>query len=171
MSIKTKGVKKHKEGMLALSAYEAYKTTRDIEKAYNLYMQENADALTSLKMFVGWASEHSWQERVNQFDAEEGLRITQETRRVGLSNALTAEEMCAELTKTCMEEFQLHKSEMKHSDIAKYLKIADDIAARWGRNDTPQVIVNVDGDHPDTVEIDAETLRRIGRGMAMEDDV
>jgi len=172
MAIKTKGVKKHKESSDALSAYEAYKTTRNIEKAYNQYMQENHDALTTMKMFVRWASDHSWQERINRFDAEEELRITQETRRAGLSNSLTAEDMCAELTKTCMEEFELHRSEMKHSDIVKYLKIADDIAARWARIDAhaPQVVVNVDGERKDAVVVDEETMRRIGREMAMEDD-
>ena len=170
MPIKTKGVKKHKESAHALSAYEAYKTTRDIEQAYNLYMQENAGALTSLKKFISWASEYSWQERVNKLDAEDELRIVQATRRAGLSNSLTAEQMCAELTRTCMEEFQLHRGEMKHADIAKYLKIADDIAARWAGGESPSVIINMDGVRDDFIDLDPEMLRRIGREMSMEAD-
>jgi Cdc6-like AAA superfamily ATPase len=169
MSIKTKGVKKHKESILALSAYEAYKTTRSIEGAYNLYMQENVDALTTIKKFVQWGSENSWQSRINEFDAEEDLRITQATRRTALGNSLTAEEMYEELITTCMEEFKLHRSEMSHSDIVKYLKVADNIASRWGNGDTPQVVVNV-GDVNTCVDVPDDVLKEVGRKMAAEDD-
>lgn len=172
MSIKTKGVKKHKESILALSAYEAYKTTRNIEEAYNLFMQDNPDALTTIKKFVQWGSENSWQSRINEFDAEEDLRITQATRRTALGNSLTAEEMYEELITTCMEEFQLHRSEMSHRDIAKYLKIADDIAARWGKGDSPYVVVNVDknnGVNQTIVDVPEEVLKRLGKEIVEVD--
>lgn len=169
MPIKTKGVKKHKEGIHARSAYEAYKTTRNIEEAYNLYMQENVSALTTLKKFISWASENSWQERVNRADAEEELQITQATRRAGLSNSLTAEELGAELMQTAREEMELKRGDMNHRDIARYMSIAVDINKRWSNVDMPHLVVNV-GDGADTVDIDPDVLRKIGREMVLEGD-
>lgn len=158
------------EDRLAYAGFLCFNDERDLEAAYKEFMQNNSGALNSFKQFLGWASRYRWQERVNAIDAEAELATVRETRRAGLGNNLTAEEMYKELTKTCMEEFQLHRSELAHKDIIGYLKIANDINARWQKkDDAPQVVVNVEQSNT-TVDIPEEVLHEIGKRIVTEEE-
>lgn len=158
------------ESPLEYAAFLEYVDERNLNDAYSGFMQNNPAAQASFKMFLGWASLHRWQARVNAIDAEDELVTVRETRRAGLDNNLTAEEMYKELTKTCMEEFQLHRSELAHKDIIGYLKIANDINARWQKkDDAPQVVVNVEQSNT-TVDIPEEVLHEIGKRIVTEEE-
>ncbi|MCK4518244.1 hypothetical protein KAT92_05705 [Candidatus Babeliales bacterium] len=159
------------ESPMEYAAFLEFVDERDLKKAYNGFMQNNPAALASFKNFVSWASQHLWQARVNDIDAENELVIVRETRRAGLDNNLTAEAVSKELFQTCVEEMQLRKADLTHKDIGKYLDIATKINDRWvdKSKDSPNVVVNVDQSNT-TVDVPEELLRRLGKEMVEEDN-
>lgn len=159
------------ESPLEYAAFLEYVDERNLSDAYSGFMQNNPAAQASFKVFLGWASLHRWQARVNAIDAEDELVTVRETRRAGLDNNLTAEAVAKELFQTCVEEMQLRKTELTHKDIGKYLDIATKINDRWVDKSkaAPAVVVNVDQSNT-TVDISDEVLQRIGREMAAEDE-
>jgi len=159
------------ESKVAYAAFLAYVDNRDLESAYGSFMQSNPNALTTMKAFLKWASRFKWQARVNAIDADDELTITRETRREGLGNSLTAEQVAKELYTTCMEEMELKKGDMTHRDIGKYLDIATKIGERWNKQPETPVVVNVDNNISQTVDIDPELLRALGRKLVEEDEI
>jgi hypothetical protein len=171
--MKDPSARQKSENALAYAAFLAYKEARDLEIAYKNYMQDNTDALTSLKVFVKWASHNSWQKRVNEIDAEQEMFTKQATRRTGIENSLTAEKMAEELYATCMDEMRLKQGEMTHRDISKYMDICQKINDRWIKQpDTiPVVNVNVEQNVEQTVKtetIDPEMAVEVGRLIALK---
>ena len=158
------------ESKVAYAAFLAYVDNRDLESAYGSFMQSNPNALTTMKAFLKWASRFKWQARVNAIDADDELTLTRETRREGLGNSLTAEQVAKELFTTVMEEVELKRGEMTHNDMTKYLKIATDINSRWVTKPEAPVVVNVDNNISQTVDIDPELLKAIGRKLVEEDE-
>lgn len=160
------------EPVLAYAAFQCYRENRDLSEAYNLFMQNNTDALTSMKVFVKWASQWSWQRRVNAYDAEQEMFTKQATRRAGIENSLTAEKMAEELYATCMDEMRLKQGDMTHRDISKYMDICQKINDRWVKqpDTTPVVNVNVEQNVEQTVKtetIDPATAAEVGRIIAL----
>lgn len=158
-----------KEPRLAYASFICYRDERDLKIAYENYMSQNPDALTSMKAFLKWAATWDWQKRVNAYDAQEDLFTTQKTRREGLNNSLTAEEVAKELFVTCMEEMKLRKADLSHRDIGKYLDIATKINDRWVKQPEPQTVVNVN-QTVNTVDVPDDVLRRLGRKLVEEDE-
>ena len=172
MSFKEPDGRKQKEPALAYRGFLAYRDDRDLNEAYNTFMQDNPEALTSMKVFCKWASLWSWQQRVNEYDSHQELFDRQETRRIGLENSLTAETMAQELYTTCMEEMQLKRGDMTHRDIAKYMDICQKIGERWSKQpDASPVTVNVEQNVDQTVKtetIDPEIAAEIGKALAVK---
>lgn len=163
------------EQKLAYAAFLCYRDERDLNTAYNLFMQNNPEAFTSMKAFVKWASINDWQRRVNAYDAEQELFTKQTIRRKGIENSLTAESVAQELYTTCLEEMRLKQGEMTHRDISKYLDICQKINERWVKQpDAPTVNVNVEQNVEQTVkteQIDPEIAAEIGRLLALKESV
>ena len=155
------------ESNLQYAAFEAYLAERSLEKAYLLYMQVTPSALTSITKFHEWAATYHWQRRVNTFDSEEELRITNETRKLAINNGLSAEAIAKELYSICLEEIQLHRSEMEHRDIGQYLEIANKIGDKWQKKD-PVVVVN-QNQSQDTIEISEEALKELGKSLIKDE--
>lgn len=163
MTIKTIGVKSS-EGVLAQAAFDCYNATRNLETAYTDYLQGNPKAQTTFKAFLNWASKNKWIARCNDIDDANDLALTRDTRRAGLENCWTAEQMSSELFQTLSEEIELKRSDMTHSDMARYLKIVVDINERWvdKSNASPAVVVNVN-DAAKTIDVDDGVLRELGK--------
>ena len=172
MSFKEPDARKRKEPAIAYAAFLAYRDNRDLGEAYNIFMQDNSEALTSMKAFCKWASVWSWQARVNDYDAQQELFGRQETRRLGLTNSLTAETMAQELYTTCMEEMNLKRGDMTHRDIAKYMDICQKINDRWVKQpDVSPVTVNVKQNVEQNVKtetIDPEVAAEVGKALALK---
>lgn len=164
------------EPALAYAAFLCYRDDRDLNTAYSNFMQNSPEALTSMKAFVKWASQWSWQKRVNAYDAEQELFTKQETRRKGVVNSLTAETMAQELYTTCMEEMELKRGEMTHRDISKYLDICQKINERWVKQPDTNPVVNVNVEQNvenvvKTEQIDPEIAAEVGRLLALKESV
>lgn len=158
------------ESPLAYAMFLEFEASRDLHDAYKLFMAKNLSAQTSFKRFIRTAHEKNWQERINNIDAARTVEVIQATRRAGLDNSLSAEGVAAELYRTCMEEFKLHQNELQHKDLINYLRVANDIHARWEKSDEPTtaVTVNVEQNVEQSVEVDSEVLRRLGRELVEE---
>lgn len=159
-----------KDGVLRDAAFEAYKVTRNVEEAYKIYLQDNPAAQTTIKAFIRWASDDNWISRLNDMDVEDELQITQATRRAGLSNSLSAEELAAELMQTAKEEMELKRCDMNHRDIARYMTIATKICERWCPNPEPQLSVVVNNDvNQSIVDVPEDVLKRLGKEIVEVD--
>ena len=162
------------EPALAYAAFVCYKNNRNLTEAYNVFMQENPEALTSMKAFVKWASVYNWQRRVNEYDSQQEMFTRQETRRMGIENSLTSEKMAQELFATVKDEIELKKGEMTHNDMARYLNICVKINEKWIKQPdaSPVVNVNVDNNISQTVKtepIDPEIAQAVGKLLALKE--
>lgn len=169
MTFKEPDAKMRNEPKQAYAAFLIYRDERDLNKAYNIFMQENPSALTTMKAFVGYASKWDWTRRCNDYDDQQALFTKQETRRMATSNALTAESMAEELYITCMEEMELKRGDMTHRDIAKYMDICQKINERWVTQ--PEAAVNVTVNNEiQTVDVPDDVLKALGRKLVEEED-
>ena len=159
------------ESKTAYNAFLEYKSERKLEIAYNNFMQNNSEALTSMKGFLKWASQFNWQKRVNDYDAMQDMFTQRETRLKSREYAFTAETIAEELYTCCMEEMRLKQGDMTHKDIAKYMDICQKIGDKWDKPDVSPVTVNVDQNVSQTVKteaIDPEMAAEIGKAMALK---
>ena len=172
MSFKEPDARKRKEPAIAYAAFLAYRDNRDLSEAYNVFMQDNSDALTSMKAFMKWASVWGWQKRVNEYDAMQDMFTQRETRLKGRQNAFTAETIAEELYTCCMEEMRLKQGDMTHRDISKYLDICQKIQERWVKQpDVSPVTVHVEQNVDQNVKtetIDPEMAAEVGKMLAMK---
>ena len=164
------------ETKIAYAAFLAYRDDRDLKSAYNTFMQDNPEALTTMNGFLKWSTAYRWQKRVNAYDAEQDLFTKQEIRRKGLDNSLTSEQIATELYTTCMEEMELKRSDMTHRDIGKYLDICQKINDKWVKQPdmVPTVNVNVEQNVENTVKteaIDPEIAAAVGKLIALKESV
>lgn len=158
------------ETAIAHRAFLCYLECRDLKVAYNQFMQDNPDALTSFNVFVKWGGLNNWQKRANEYSDWQEVRDQRETRLLGRKNALSAEEMAAELFTCVREQMEFKKESMTHSDMARYLAIGEKITARWIPKESP-VTVNVDVDQTvNNVEVPDAVLRALGRKLTEEND-
>ena len=173
MSFKEPDARKRKESAIAYAAFLSYRDNRDLGVAYNTFMQDNPEALTSMKAFMKWASQFSWQKRVNEYDAMQDMFTQRETRLKSRENAFTAETIAEELYTCCMEEMRLKQGDMTHRDVAKYLDICQKIGDKWDKPDVSPVTVNVDNNNTisqtvKTEVIDPETAAAVGKILALK---
>lgn len=171
MNLKYADDKLQKETRLAYAAFLCYRDDRDLKEAYNAFMQDNAEALTSMNAFLKWASTYDWQRRVNEYDAQQEMFEQREMRQLSRKNAYTAETIAEELYTCCMEELRLKQGEMTHKDIAKYMDICYKIGEKWEKPDVSPVTVNVEQKVEQKVEtekIDPETVAELGRLLALK---
>ena len=158
------------EGRLQYLAFQSFIKTRKLPDAYRDYMQTNVGALTSEITFYKWSERFAWSERLRDIDIDNELRVRSETRRKGLDNLNTSEDVARELMATCLDEFDLRRGDLTHKDIGKYFDVAVKITDRWVDRDAPQVVVNVDSSATATVEVSDEVLRELGKKMSEEQD-
>lgn len=158
------------ESIPAHKAFLEYLTERRIPTAYNSFILNNPDALTTIKGFLGWSTKYEWQARVVLHDVTEEIELRRQIRAAGTVNSRTAENVSRELMEVCIDEFTLRKDNMTPSEIAKFLKIGVDVNDRWVAKNEPQVVVNVGDNSTNTVEVDDKVLRELGKRMSSEDD-
>ena len=154
------------EGRLQYLAFNSFIKMRKLPEAYHDYMQENLGALTTEVTFYNWSSKFKWSERLRDIDIDNEVRVRSETRRKGLDNLNSAEDVAKELMTICLDEFELRRDDLTHKDIGKYLDVAVKITERWGAKDQPQVVVNVGDNSTNTVEVSDEVLRELGKKMS-----
>lgn len=163
------------ESTLAYAAFLCYKNDRDLNSAYNTFMQQNETALTTMKGFVKWASQYMWQKRVNEYDSWEEVFTQREIRLKGRENAFTSETIAEELYTCCMEEMRLKQGDMTHNDISRYLNICQKIGERWDKQpDGPTVNVAIDNNISQTVKtevVSPEIAAELGRLLALKESV
>ena len=156
------------ESPQAYRAFEEYLSERRFTEAYNNFMLNNPDALTTQKTFLVWRNKYEWDDRVQAYDLEHEVEVMRQTRFKGIDNLSSAEDISKAIFGAVLEEFDIRKSGMTDADMSKFLKIAADINLR-ATKDNPQVVVNVENSASASVDVSDEVLREIGKRMAGED--